>query len=123
MENGLRSAILVPMRLARLASSLWSTISELVEVYHLPTSSDLQVSVHCLCTAIHAAACNVFINLRMDEAKGIREEVCITVPRVMFTPPIDTQQMAAEIRQHLNLAETMSKQILQRIDQRYPLDF
>lgn len=75
MEEGLRSAIMVPLSLAQTVTSLWDPIKQLVEVYYLPTTSDLQVSVHCLRTAVYAAAYNVEINLKMDEAKHLRAEV------------------------------------------------
>ena len=43
-EDGIRKAILVPMTLARTINELWPTIEQVVDIYYLPTTSDLQVS-------------------------------------------------------------------------------
>lgn len=75
MEYGLRCAIEIPLKMARLVTDIWPTIVELIEIFHLPTSSDLQVGIQCLRTAVYAAAYNIFINLKMDEAKNLRKEV------------------------------------------------
>lgn len=65
------------MASARQVSKLWPILLQLSEVYHLPTSSDLLVGVQCLKTAVYSVAYNVFINLKMDDAKMLREEVNI----------------------------------------------
>lgn len=75
IEGGLRKAISVPLSLAEHISTLWAPLEALVSVYHLPTTSDLQVSVQCLKTAVWAAFYNVQINLQMKEAKHLRSEV------------------------------------------------
>ncbi|UXI23180.1 transcription factor MafG [Sarcoptes scabiei] len=104
MEYGLRCAIEIPLKMARLVTDIWPTIVELIEIFHLPTSSDLQVGIQCLRTAVYAAAYNIFINLKMDEAKNLRKEI------------------SAEIHQHINVAEEMATKLLKRIEERNPTE-
>lgn len=75
IEAGLRKAISVPLSLTEEVTNLWPILEQLVPVYHLPTTSDLQVAVQCLKAAVYAGYYNVLINLKLEEAKHIRDEV------------------------------------------------
>ncbi|KAH9414408.1 hypothetical protein DERP_014429 [Dermatophagoides pteronyssinus] len=104
MEAGLRHAIEIPMTTARIITKLWPIIEELVEIFHLPTSSDIMVSVHCLRTAVYGCAYNIFINLKeTDQKSTLREE------------------MGDEIRSHIDIAEQMTEKILARVEERNPI--
>lgn len=64
MEDGLKTAVNVPMNLAVKINSLWPTILELAKEGNINCKSDLQVGARCLCTAVHGAIHNVAINLK-----------------------------------------------------------
>lgn len=65
----------VPLSLARAIDRLWPTLAALVPVYHLPTTSDLQVCIQCLKAAVYGAYYNVDINLKSSLADSFRAEV------------------------------------------------
>ncbi|KAJ6219427.1 hypothetical protein RDWZM_005239 [Blomia tropicalis] len=99
IEKGIRTAISVPLRLAKLSNHLWSPIEELISVFHLPTTSDLQVSCQCLRTAVYAAYYNVQINLDMDDAAHLREEISKEIETELATAESKCQQMLSLIEQ------------------------
>jgi len=69
MQEGLKTAIGVPMSLVLKANSIWSHLLELAECGNINCKSDLQVAVRCLETAVCGAKHNIEINLL-----GIKDE-------------------------------------------------
>jgi len=63
MEEGLKTAVGVPLSLAKRANTVWDTLLELAAVGNINCKSDLQVAARCLETAVQGAKYNVDINL------------------------------------------------------------
>jgi len=64
MQAGLKTAVGVPMGLAKQTNSLWKSLSELAKCGNINCKSDLQVAARCLETAVQGAVHNVNINLK-----------------------------------------------------------
>merc|ERR1712227_651530 len=69
MQDGLKTAIGVPMSLAVKTNKLWDSLLDLAECGNINCKSDLQVAVRCLETAVQGAKHNIEINL-----EGIEDE-------------------------------------------------
>lgn len=122
MESGLRKAISVPLSLMEEVTKLWPVLERLVPVYHRPTTSDLQVAVQCLRTAVYAGAYNVRINLKLKEAVHLREEVSekceaekLTFPFTHFTASF--AQIAPKVEALIRVAEEQSAKLLSSIEE------
>jgi len=74
MEEGLKTAVGVPLSLAHKANSLWAELVLLAECGNINCKSDLQVAVRCLETAVQGARHNVDINLDSIKDQAFREE-------------------------------------------------
>lgn len=78
MQEGLKKAVSVPMKLAMTASALFAPLQELAQLGNINCKSDLQVAVRCLATGVHGAVHNVNINLKditdLDYAKDKAKE-------------------------------------------------
>merc|ERR1711935_1018542 len=78
MQEGLKKAVLVPMKLAMTASALFAPLQELAQLGNINCKSDLQVAVRCLATGVNGAVHNVKINLKditdLDYAKEKAKE-------------------------------------------------
>ncbi|KAK3109046.1 hypothetical protein FSP39_021791 [Pinctada imbricata] len=79
MQEGLHTAIQVPLTVSRIANSLWPTLKELAAVANINCKSDLQVGVRMLETAIWGTYYNIMTNLddvTDDEIKSkVKEEI------------------------------------------------
>jgi len=69
MQDGLKTAIGVPMSLAVKTNKIWESLLDLAECGNINCKSDLQVAVRCLETAVQGAKHNIEINL-----EGIEDE-------------------------------------------------
>lgn len=68
MELGLKTAILVPLNVAKTANQVWGPLKELANLYNVTTKSDLQVAARCIETGVWGAYYNLMINLKsMDD--------------------------------------------------------
>lgn len=63
MQEGIQTAIQVPVTVSRIANQLWPTLKELAAVCNLNCKSDLQVGVRMLETAVWGTYYNVTTNL------------------------------------------------------------
>merc|ERR1712212_1248973 len=63
MQAGLKTAVGVPLQLAKKTNTLWPSLLELARCGNINCKSDLQVAARCLETAVHGARHNVDINL------------------------------------------------------------
>ncbi|XP_064613955.1 formimidoyltransferase-cyclodeaminase-like [Liolophura sinensis] len=79
MQQGLQTAVQVPLTVARIANSLWPTLKELAEVGNINCRSDLQVGARSLETGVWGTFHNVITNLSdiKDESykNKVREEI------------------------------------------------
>jgi len=73
MQEGLKTAIRVPMSLAHKTNSIWEPLLDLAECGNMNCKSDLQVAVRCLETAVQGARYNVLINLEGINDDTFRE--------------------------------------------------
>ena len=68
MELGLKTAILVPLNVAKTANQVWGPLKELANLYNVTTKSDLQVAARTIETGVWGAYYNLMINLKsMDD--------------------------------------------------------
>jgi len=74
MEAGLKTAVGVPLSLAKRSNEMWSTLLDLAECGNINCKSDLQVAARCLETAVQGAKYNVDINLASIKDKKFKEE-------------------------------------------------
>lgn len=63
MQAGLRTAVGVPLGLAKRTNSIWDELIQLANCGNINCKSDLQVAARCLETAVQGAIHNVVINL------------------------------------------------------------
>jgi len=63
MQVGLRTAVSVPLSLARRANLVWNPMLELAKCGNINCKSDLQVAARCVETAVQGAVHNILINL------------------------------------------------------------
>merc|ERR1719370_2093950 len=63
MQEGLKTAVGVPLQLATQTNTLWDSLWELAQCGNINCKSDLQVAARCLETAVQGARHNVEINL------------------------------------------------------------
>eukprot|EP00093_Oithona_nana_P014865 14865.XXX_972284_975935_1 [CDS] Oithona nana genome sequencing. len=75
LQNGLKTAVKVPMTLATKASGLFTPLKQLAKLGNINCKSDLQVSARCLATAVHGGVHNVKINLESVTDKAYVEEM------------------------------------------------
>lgn len=79
MQEGLQTAITVPLTVARITNTLWPTLKELAQIGNINCKSDMQVGVRTLETAVWGTYYNVQTNLsdlKDEEAKTkIKEEI------------------------------------------------
>lgn len=66
MKAALEKLSLVPLNMLRIVDSMWSSIDQLVDLFHMPAISELQASVHFLRAAQLATAEVIRSNLRME---------------------------------------------------------
>lgn len=64
LQEGLRQAVAVPLKLAETVSQLWPALQELAHCGNLSCLSDLQVAAKALETGVFGAYFNVLINLK-----------------------------------------------------------
>ncbi len=63
MQDGLKKAVEVPLKVMRTADSCWEWMMELAKCGNLSSASDLEVGAKCIETGIWGAFKNVKINL------------------------------------------------------------
>jgi len=75
LDQGLKTAISIPLKLAVTANSLWPPIKELAAIANIACKSDLQVGAKSLETGVWGAHQNVLINLKQIKDEAYREKV------------------------------------------------
>ncbi len=75
MQDGLKKAVEVPLKVMRIADSCWEWMIEMSKYGNLSSSSDLEVGAKCLETGIWGAFKNVKINLPQIEDEKYKSEV------------------------------------------------
>ncbi|MGV8018104.1 MAG: glutamate formimidoyltransferase [Ignavibacteria bacterium] len=75
MQDGLKKAVEVPMKVMRIADSCWEWMIEMSKYGNLSSASDLEVGAKCLETGIWGAFKNVKINLPQIEDEKYKSEV------------------------------------------------
>ncbi|MCE1166275.1 MAG: glutamate formimidoyltransferase [Bacteroidetes bacterium] len=75
MQEGLKKAVEVPLKVMRTADSCWDTMNEMSKYGNLSSASDLEVGAKCLETGIWGAFKNVKINLPQIEDENYKSEV------------------------------------------------
>jgi len=85
MQEGLKKAVGVPLKLAQTASALFTPLLELSEIGNINCKSDLQVGARCLSTGIHGAVHNVQINLKDITDEDYVKEMKILIKSLAFT--------------------------------------
>jgi len=75
MQAGLRTAVGVPLGLARRTNSVWEDLVQLASVGNINCKSDLQVAARCLETAVEGAIHNVVINLNDITDDNFKKEM------------------------------------------------
>ncbi|XP_033761835.1 formimidoyltransferase-cyclodeaminase-like isoform X2 [Pecten maximus] len=79
MQDGLMTAVHVPLTVSRITNSMWPTLKELATVANINCKSDLQVGVRTLETAVWGTFYNVMTNLKDlkdDEIKAkVKKEI------------------------------------------------
>jgi glutamate formiminotransferase/formiminotetrahydrofolate cyclodeaminase len=93
MQEGLKTAVQVPLNLAMLGCKLLPDLLELAKLGNINCKSDLQVAVRCLATGIHGAIHNVKINL----ADVTDEAYATTTTDNVDLLVIKTDQMTSQI--------------------------
>jgi len=100
MQAGLKTAVGVPLQLAKKTNTLWPSLLELAHCGNINCKSDLQVAARCLETAVHGARHNVDINLAdITDAKFKAE-------------------MAGAAKSEAELAVDMKEKILKHLESR-----
>jgi len=74
MEEGLKTAVGVPLSLAQKTNQVWPVLLALAECGNINCKSDLQVAARCLETAVQGARHNVDINLGNIKDQVFREK-------------------------------------------------
>ncbi len=75
MQEGLKKAVEVPLKVMRTADSCWDMMNEMSKYGNLSSASDLEVGAKCLETGIWGAFKNVKINLPQIEDENYKAEV------------------------------------------------
>jgi glutamate formiminotransferase / formiminotetrahydrofolate cyclodeaminase len=75
MQEGLKKAVEVPLKVMRTADSCWDFMNEMAKYGNLSSASDLEVGAKCLETGIWGAFKNVKINLPQIEDNNYKETV------------------------------------------------
>ncbi len=75
MQDGLKKAVEVPLKVMRIADSCWEWMIEMSKYGNLSSASDLEVGAKCLETGIWGAFKNVKINLPQIEDEKYKSEV------------------------------------------------
>lgn len=100
LQDGLKSAISVPLKLAVTANTLWPTLKALASVANIACKSDLQVGVKSIETGVWGAYQNVLINL-----KQVKDEEF-------------TAKVKFDVEEELKKAQTCCAEILKILEQR-----
>ncbi|TRZ01576.1 hypothetical protein DNTS_002581 [Danionella cerebrum] len=74
MQQGLKSAVSVPLSLAERVDTLWPVLKEMVKYGNVACKSDIQVAAKALETAVYGAYYNVIINLKDITDSSFRAE-------------------------------------------------
>ncbi|XP_060081150.1 formimidoyltransferase-cyclodeaminase-like, partial [Ylistrum balloti] len=75
MQDGLMTAVQVPLTVSRLTNSMWPSLKELAAVANINCKSDLQVGVRTLETAVWGSFYNVMTNLKDVKDEGTKAKV------------------------------------------------
>jgi glutamate formiminotransferase/formiminotetrahydrofolate cyclodeaminase len=75
MQDGLKKAVEVPLKVMRTADSCWEWITELAKCGNLSSASDLEVGAKCIETGIWGAFKNVKINLPQIQDEEYKTKV------------------------------------------------
>ncbi|ELU10690.1 hypothetical protein CAPTEDRAFT_151128 [Capitella teleta] len=75
LQRGLRTAISVPMAMAKKANCLWPTLAELCKIANISCKSDVQVGMKCLETGVWGAYKNVLTNLDSIQDADYKQKV------------------------------------------------
>jgi len=75
MQEGLKKAVEVPLKVMRTADGCWNWMNELAKVGNASSASDLEVGAKCLETGIWGAFKNVKINLPQIQDEDYKAEV------------------------------------------------
>lgn len=100
MQDGLMTAVQVPLTVSRITNSMWPTLKELAAVANISCKSDLQVGVRTLETAVWGTFYNVMTNLKDLQDAEIKAKV------------------KEEIDAAVHLAQVNCKEILSILDER-----
>ena len=86
MEMGLKTAILVPLNVAKTANQVWGPLKELANLYNVTTKSDLQVAARSIETGVWGAYYNLMINLKSmdDEEFKVSSPVFISAALIPY---------------------------------------
>lgn len=77
MQDGLKKAVEVPLKVMRTADGCWDYMKELAKCGNLSSASDLEVGAKCLETGIWGAFKNVKINLPQIQDEDYKSKVLI----------------------------------------------
>lgn len=100
MQDGLKSAVQVPLNVIKTATKVWNPMVELAKIGNINSKSDLQVGARSLETAVWGAFYNVKINLEDISDETFNKEVL------------------HEAESSLEIAQEKCKEILQILEER-----
>jgi len=75
MQEGLKKAVEVPLKVMRTADGCWDSMKEMAKYGNLSSASDLEVGAKCLETGIWGAFKNVKINLPQINDENYKSKV------------------------------------------------
>ena len=83
MQDGLKTAVQVPLQGMRTASKAWASMTEMAKIGNIKSMSDLQVGAKCLETGIWGCYQNVLINLGDVKDEAFKAEVLAECEQIM----------------------------------------
>ena len=83
MQEGLKTAVQVPLQGMRTACKAWPFMTEMAKIGNIKSMSDLQVGAKCLETGIWGCYQNVLINLGDVKDEAFKTEVLAECEKLM----------------------------------------
>ncbi|NLM18101.1 MAG: glutamate formimidoyltransferase [Candidatus Riflebacteria bacterium] len=99
MQNGLKDAVMIPLKTMRIANSVWKEAEEIAKVGNMASASDVTVGARCIEAGIWGAWQNVLINLKNIEDKEFCSKIKAEADSIKDNAKVESDKLLAIIEQ------------------------